>query len=305
MSEPGLREVVPGVHAWVQPDGSWWLNNAGAVHNGDDIVLIDTCATRRRTTLFLEAVAAATGNATIRTAVNTHLHGDHTYGNALLPASTTIVAHQNTRDGLLADFLLKNTPPIWSPTPNWEIDDIRPPTATLRDTMSLYAGTTEVQLHHPGYTAHTVGDVVAWLPQQQVLFTGDLVFHQVTPLVFMGSVDGARRSVEWLRSFPARSVVPGHGPLLTDETFNDVLDTHTRYYEFVQSTAATGIAQGRTPLDAAKDCDLGEFATLPDPERIVLNLHRAYADRTNTPMDLAAALTDAVTYNNGPLHCAL
>src|SRR5947208_2854324 len=114
MSEPGrLHEVVTGVHAWVQPDGSWWLNNAGAVHNGTDVVLIDTCATRSRTTMFLDAVAAATDNAPVRVAVNTHLHGDHTYGNALLPSSTTIVAHQNTREGLLADFLLKNTPPIW------------------------------------------------------------------------------------------------------------------------------------------------------------------------------------------------
>jgi cyclase len=305
MSEPGLHEVASGVYAWIQPDGSWWLNNAGAVHSDDEVVLIDTCATRHRTSLFLDAVALATNDAPIRLAVNTHLHGDHTYGNALLPASTAIVAHHKTREGLLADFLLKNTPPIWSPSPDWGIDEVRVPTIVMDTTMAVFAGAREVVLKHPGHPAHTVGDVIAWLPDSRVLFTGDLVFHQVTPLVFMGSLDGALKAVDWLRTFPADHIIPGHGPLLTSETFIEVLDTHARYYRFVQSTATAGINRGLTPLQAAQDCDLGEFTHLPDPERIVLNLHRAYADANGTEMNLPASLADAMTYNNGPLHCAL
>jgi cyclase len=50
-SEPHLREIADGVHAWIQPDGTWWINNAGAVHSGGEVVLIDTCATARRTRL--------------------------------------------------------------------------------------------------------------------------------------------------------------------------------------------------------------------------------------------------------------
>jgi cyclase len=304
MSEPGLHEIAPGVHAWVQPDGSWWVNNAGAVIAEGQVILIDTCATRR-TTLLLSAVAAASGDAPIRFAVNTHLHGDHCYGNALLPAETAIVAHTKTREGLLQDFILKNTPPVWSPTPDWDITWVRPPSIVMQDHMSLYAGATEVQLQHPGYPAHTVGDVVAWLPSTQVLFTGDLIFHQVTPLVVMGSIAGALRSIEWLRTFPAAHIVPGHGSVIAGADFTSVLDSHARYYRFIQSTATAGIARGLTPLDAAKQADLGEFATLPDAERIVLNLHRAYAEATNTETNILAAFTDAMTYNGGPLHCAV
>jgi len=305
MSAPGLHEIVPGVHAWVQPDGSWWLNNAGAIHADGEVVLVDTCANRDRTTRFLAAVAQATGDAPIRTAVNTHLHGDHVYGNALLPASTVIVSHTKTRQGILEDFLLKNTPPVWSPTPNWEIDDLRAPDVTFSSSVSLFAGTTEIVLKHPGHTAHTVGDVVAWLPASAILFTGDLVFNQVTPMVAMGSITGAQRSVDWLRTFPAQHVVPGHGPLLTGDAFAEVLDTHARYYQFVRDTAVDGIARGLSPLAAAQGCDLGEFRDLPDQERMVLNLHRAYAEITETPMDLLKAMTDAVVYNGGPLHCGL
>ena len=81
-----LHEVVPGVVAWVQPDGSWWLNNAGAVSGGDGCIVVDTCATESRTRRFLGAVREATGDAPIRMAANTHQHGDHSYGNSLLPS---------------------------------------------------------------------------------------------------------------------------------------------------------------------------------------------------------------------------
>jgi cyclase len=302
---PALHEVVPGIHAWVQPDGSWWLNNAGVVYSGSSMILIDTCATRRRTQLFLDAVAATCGDASIDLAVNTHLHGDHVYGNALLPSSTVIVSQTQTRDGILADFLLANTPPIWSPTPDWGISAIRAPTVTFGTAMTLHVGDVAVSLQHPGYTAHTVGDAVAWVPSARVLFTGDLVFNQVTPLVFMGSVAGALEAVDWLRTFPAEHIVPGHGPLLEGSDFAAALDTHARYYRFIQSTAASGLDRGLTPLQAAQEAGLGEFEGLPDQERIVLNLHRAYAEAGNTEMNLIAAFTDAIEYNGGPLHCAL
>ncbi|NUT45961.1 MAG: MBL fold metallo-hydrolase [Saccharothrix sp.] len=304
-SEPSLRELAPGVHAWLQPDGTWWINNAGVVHAAGEVVLVDTCATRRRTRLFLDAVAEATDGAPIRLAVNTHLHGDHVYGNALLPDSTTIVAHELTRQGILADFILADTPPLWSPTPDWGIDAVRPPTVTFHDELTLHAGDKPVVLRHPGHPAHTVGDAVAWLPRERVLFTGDLVFNQVTPLLVMGSVPGALRSLDWLRAFRPDQAVPGHGPLVGGDAFGDVLDAHERYYRFVLATAEAGRDRGLTPLQAAVEADLGEFADLPDAERLVLNLHRAYADAAGEELDVVAAFGDAVAYNGGPLACAV
>ncbi|KAA2264586.1 MBL fold metallo-hydrolase [Solihabitans fulvus] len=298
-----LREVAAGVHAWIQPDGSWWVNNAGAVLGEDGVVLVDTCATARRTTRFLAAVAAASGDAPIRLAVNTHLHGDHTYGNALLPESTVLVAHERTRAGLLADFILAATPPIWSPLPDWGVTAVRPPTVTLRDELTLHTGQRRIELRHPGHPAHTEGDVVAWLPAERVLFSGDLLFHGVTPLLLMGSVAGAIASLDWLARFAPATVVPGHGPLIDGDALPAVLDAHRRYYGLVRATALAGLAAGRTPLEAALDCELGEFAGLPDRERIVLNLHRAYAEERGEEPDLLAAFADAVALNGGPMRC--
>lgn len=303
--QPTLAQVTDNVHAWVQPDGTWWLNNAGAVLGDDGVILIDTCATAERTRRFLAAVEHVAPGPPIRFAVNTHLHGDHTYGNALLPDSTVIVGHPSTREGLLADFLLADTPPIWSPAPDWGIGEVRPPTVVVPDEAALFTGGRRVELHHPGHPAHTLGDLVAWLPAERVLFTGDLIFHGVTPLVFMGSVEGALRSLDWLRGFPAEHVVPGHGPVFGGEAFESVLDEHAGYYRFVQGVAAQGLAAGHSPLEAARLCDLGPFAGWPDPERIVLNLHRSYAAAEGTDLDLLGAFSDAIAYHGGPLSCAL
>ena len=298
-----LVEVTPGVYAWVQEDGSWWVNNAGAVIGEDGVILIDTCATAKRTHAFLSAVERAADGATVRVTVNTHLHGDHTHGNALLPDSAIIVGHQSTRDGILNDTVLTGAPPIWDPMPCWGIDHHRVPTVVPHGDLTLYTGELQVRVCHPSFPAHTTGDLVAWLPQKGVLFAGDLLFNGVTPLVFMGSVDGAIRSLDWIARFPAGHIIPGHGPIITGEELEPVLAAHDRYYRFIRETARQGREANQTPLEAARSCDLGEFAEWSDSERLVLNLHRAYCDATGTTIDYVAAFTDAVAFNNGPLRC--
>lgn len=296
-----LHQIADGVYAWVQPDGTWWLNNAGLVTGDSGSLLIDTCATETRTRRLLAAVADVTDDAPIRWALNTHQHGDHTYGNSLLPESTVLIGHRAMRAALLADPILDACPPFWSPRPNWGRVRRRVPELVLDSQLSIVTGRRRVDLRHPGFAAHTTGDVVAWLPAERVLFTGDLIFHGLTPLVFMGNLDGALRSLDWLAGFDPEHVVPGHGSPFGAATWTAVLAAHERYYRLVQATATNGIRAKATVLEAAAACDLGEFAHWADAERLVLNLHRAYADATGIQFDMAAALTDATTWNRGPL----
>ena len=76
----------------------------------------------------------------------------------------------------------------------------------------------------------------------------------------------------------------------------------------MQHVASEGKAAGLSPLDAARQTDLGEFSDWHDRERIVGNLHRAYAEldgaERGARIDVVAALTDMVAYNGGqPLRC--
>ncbi|GAA4943920.1 MBL fold metallo-hydrolase [Nonomuraea thailandensis] len=296
---------MPGVHAWVQPDGTWWVNNAGAVTGDDGTIVVDTCATEERTRRFLRALEAATDDAPIRAAVNTHQHGDHTHGNCLLPEQAVIVGHESVRESVLTDFVIDGCPPFWSPVPDWGGVTRRPPSLVFSSELTVYSGGRRIDLLHPGHPAHTAGDVVAWLPEERVLFTGDLLFHGITPLVLMGSVDGALRSLDWLAGFGAEHVVPGHGPLADAATLPGILADHERYFRFVADTAAAGLRRGLSPLDAARRADLRAFQGWPDAERLVLNLHRAYADAAGADVDLPAAFVEAMEWNRGPFPTAV
>ncbi|MFI5907955.1 MBL fold metallo-hydrolase [Dactylosporangium sp. NPDC051541] len=292
-----LETVVEGVYAWVQPDGTWWVNNAGAVVGGDDVLIVDTCATAERTRRFLTAVAGVSGGRPVRLAVNTHQHGDHTYGNSLLPAGTVLFGHEHMREALRTDPIIDGCPPFWTPVPDWGDVTRRLPDVAVRDAVTLHAGGTRIDLLHPGGPAHTPGDLVAWLPRERVLFAGDLVFSGLTPLIFMGSLPGAARALDWMATLQPAHLVPGHGPVLHGPEIGAAFSKLRRYY----SAVADAVDPDRTPLEAARAFDLGEFAAWPDAERIVLNLHRAYADRAGTDLDLIAALRDAVTWRGGPM----
>lgn len=300
-----LQEVAPGVHAWVQPDGTWWINNAGVVEGPAGTLLVDTCATEERTRRLLAAVGAATGGAPVTAAVNTHQHGDHTYGNCLLPGDAVLVGHQAMRAALAVDIVIEGCPAFWDPVPDWGAVTRRLPDVTVAGGLTLHRGDRVVEVHHPGGPAHTPGDLVVWLPEERVLFTGDLVFAGLTPLVLMGSVAGARRSLDWLAGFEPAVVVPGHGPVLGADQVGDVLADHDRYYATVEAAARLAVERGLTPLDAAGTTDLGDMASWPDAERLVLNLHRAIAELEGREPDVVAAFLDAVEWNGGPLPTAV
>ncbi|WP_199537193.1 MBL fold metallo-hydrolase [Spongiactinospora gelatinilytica] len=79
MPEPALHEVADGVFAYVQPDGSWMLNNTGLVLDGaGGHLLVDTTCTEARDRALLARVAEVAGEGPPRALVNTHHHGDHT-----------------------------------------------------------------------------------------------------------------------------------------------------------------------------------------------------------------------------------
>ncbi|GIE95449.1 MBL fold metallo-hydrolase [Paractinoplanes rishiriensis] len=296
-----LEELKPGIYAWVQPDGTWWLNNAGAVAGDDGMLVVDTCATAARTMRFLDALPERP----IRWAVNTHQHGDHTYGNSLLPVTTVLIGHERMREGLRVDPIIDGCPPFWQPVPDWGPVSRRLPDLTVTSDLTVHVGGRRVEVRHPGRTAHTPGDLIAWLPEERVLFAGDLVFAGLTPLVFMGSVTGALDAIDWLAALDPEVLVPGHGPVQTGDGIARVFDDHRRYYRHVLSVAAAGMVDGLTPLAAARRADLGEFAGWADAERLVLNLHRVYADSEGRDLDLVAALADATAWLGGPMRTAV
>ncbi len=130
--------------------------------------------------------------------INTHLHADHSGGNATKQAlGAKVIAHENAR------FQMAQT------------QDAGLPTLTLEDHMRLYHGEFVLDLYHLG-RGHTDGDVVIHLPQQKIVFMGDL-FATYDPYVHLihyaagGSLREWSRTLERALALDFETVIPGHG----------------------------------------------------------------------------------------------
>ena len=202
-----------GIYAYIQPDGTWWINNTGFLAGPQGVISIDSCSTERRTRAYLAAIAAVTpGTGAHR--VNTHHHGDHTFGNCLFPAAA-IVAHERARAEAIA-FGPPRDLPFWD-GPDWGDLALDPPFLTFTDEIAVHGGDMRAHVRHVGTAAHTTNDSLVWIPERSVLFCGDLIFNGGTPFLLMGSVAGAVEVLEHVvRPLGARTIVPGHGPVFED-----------------------------------------------------------------------------------------
>jgi cyclase len=293
---PRIEEVSDGVFAYVQLDGSWGLNNTGFIVGGDGVTAIDTCFTERRSQAFRDAIRSVSG-LPVRTLVNTHHHGDHTHGNFVFRGEAMIVGHELCRKEVIETGL--GTRALF-PGVDWGEIEITPPTATFDERMTLFVDDLTVELIYVG-PAHTTNDIIVWLPERRVLFTGDVIFHGGTPFALMGSIAGWLEALERLRTLGAERLVPGHGEVCGRGAIEDVAD----YLRFVQDIARKGLDADVSPLDVARDADLGRFSEWLDRERLVGNLHRAYSELRGeprgAPLPLPQAVADMVAYNGGQM----
>jgi len=293
-----MREIADGVHVFEQLPGGWCLNNAGLITGGGHAVLVDTAATESRALhLKAEVERVVPGGPDI--VVNTHFHGDHVFGNAHFVPRATVVAGRTTRDDMAESGL--GLCQLW-PGVEWGETRLALPNVTVTSKLTLHLGELTVELLSAG-PAHTADDLVVWVPQRKVLFAGDTVWSGVTPFVLMGSVIGSLRLLEWLRALGPEVIVAGHGAVGGLE----VLDATEAYLHWLRSLAEDGVRAGLTPLETARQADLGAFASLQDTERLVGNLHRAYAElrgvEPGARIDVATAFAEMVQLNGGLPEC--
>jgi len=205
----------------------------------------------------------------IRYLINTHHHGDHTYGNHVF-AGATIISHDYCRhevvETAIMDPGLLNT--IF-PEFDFRGIAVTPAHITFDKQLTLHMDGREVRLLHFG-PGHTIGDIIVHLPQEGVIFAGDFIFLYSTPLGMEGSFAGWLRNLDAMKSLGAQTYVPGHGPVCGAEGLNLCRD----YLVFVRREAKKRFDKGMTVDEAAKDIDLGQFKQWPNRERILANVER-------------------------------
>ena len=158
------------------------------------VVVIDTKMKDKAEELFIMAKEKA-GNKKI-IVINTHYHMDHTGGNPLFKGDKILIGNYDKA------FLEKNLKPEEMPTD------------FIKDSLILNLGDETVALYNLGQ-AHTFDDVVVYLKNRKVFFSGDLVFDKVNPVLKRESGADVDKWVgvlnKILNSFDIKTLVPGHG----------------------------------------------------------------------------------------------
>ncbi|MBW2500632.1 MAG: MBL fold metallo-hydrolase [Deltaproteobacteria bacterium] len=289
---PRLEDLGGGLYAYIQPDGSWGLSNAGLVSDGDESLLVDTLYDLPRTQRMLDALAAATPAARrIDALVNTHANGDHCYGNQLV-GDTRIIASSATAEemgevppevmaamlkgademGEAGEFLKKAFGAF-----EFEGITLTPPNETFEGQLDMQVGDHAVELIEVG-PAHTRGDVLVHVPDARVIFTGDILFIDGTPIMWAGPVANWIDACEKIAALEPEVIVPGHGPLTDVRGALAVRD----YLVYVRDEARKRFDAGLSAREAALDIQLGDFSAWLDSERIAVNVAALYREFGDT-----------------------
>jgi len=302
--EKGLQEIGNGQYAYIQPDGSWGWSNAGLVVDGEESLLVDTLFDEKLTGEMLSIMKDATGigGSDITTLVNTHANGDHTYGNGLVTKAEIIASKASAEEmdetppEVMAEF--QRAAPQLGELGEFFMDifgafdvadvKMRYPTRTFDGKLDLKVGDKDVHLMEVG-PAHTAGDVLAYVPQDKVIYTGDILFIEGTPLMWAGPVENWIKACDLIMEMDLDAIVPGHGPITDKAGVKKMQD----YLKFVDREARKRYEAGMSIEDAAFDIDLGEYAGWSDAERLgpnVATLYRGYGAK-----DADLEITDLFT----------
>jgi glyoxylase-like metal-dependent hydrolase (beta-lactamase superfamily II) len=302
VSEPGsLHEVGNGLYAYLQRDGGWGWSNAGLVVDGESTLLVDTLFDLHLTERMLGAMRSAVpAAARIDTLVNTHANGDHCYGNQLL-ADARIVASERTvaemgelppsamaalvaqapAMGELGEFFLQCFGAF-----DFEGIELVLPDEAFSGELELVVGARKLRLLEVG-PAHTRGDTLVHVPEDRVLFSGDILFSGAHPIAWAGPVSNWIAACRRILALEVDVIVPGHGPIAGVEAIVEL----EQYLQYLYEQARIDHREGRTPLQSAQRL-LGErWTDWGNPERLVVNIANIYSelDGAHEPVNPLAA----------------
>jgi cyclase len=208
----------------VSPSADAVCNNGWIIF--DDYVLVIDANFPAGARLIVQAIRAVTDKP-IRFAFDSHHHGDHVYGNQVMVEHGAVpVAHTGVIEELkrFETGYYGGKPGAWESSAKDRADvrssKLKPPSVLFPRELYFDDGKHRVELHHLG-VAHTHGDAVAWLPNERVLFTGDVCVNGPFNYVGDGDVTQWIQTLDAVKKLGPKVVCTGHGARSTATVLDD------------------------------------------------------------------------------------
>jgi len=230
--------------------------NTGVIVGDDAVLVLDTQATPVMAQDVIRRIREVTDKP-IRYVLLTHYHAVRVLGASAYGADH-VIASQDTRDLIVERGEQDKASEIGRfPRLFRSVESVPPgltwPTITFTGKMSLWLGQLEVQLLQLG-RGHTKGDTVAWLPQQRILFSGDLVEFDATPYAGDAYFADWPKTLDRLAALQPEQLVPGRGAALTTpERVQAGLSGTRAFIADVHASVQAGVAAGKDLNAVYKD----------------------------------------------------
>ncbi len=236
-------------------DNIYWVqggvgSNDGVIVGPTSVILVDTKSTVDSEKGVIAEIAKITPES-VSTAIITHSDGDHVNGLAAFPAGLTIIAQENCKKEMMDSASTR------APAPQDRL-----PTKTYDKTDKLTIDGIHIRLYHWA-AGHTSGDTIVYLPDQKIVFGGDLlVTNRPDTGIHMeknGSAAGWIKNAKGMIGLNADTYLTGHGDMMTKADVQKKLDLIQGKYDKIKTMAA----QGKS-LDDIKT-SFGESTAPPTP----------------------------------------
>jgi len=268
-----IHQLGDGVYAAIAKNGGHAICNAGIVDLGDATLIFDPFMSVQAAT-DLKAAADQLTHQPVKYVVNSHYHNDHIGGNQVFEGAS-IISTYRTRD-LIAENqpaeidwgkttaperLKKYTDTDVSKLSGHALEEhnmwkayfetyvisngilkVVLPNVTMDDELNIYGSKRHAQLVSNG-AGHTQSDLFLYLPEEQIIFAGDLLFINHQPWIGDGETEKWEATLTRISSLAVKAIVPGHGPVGTLADIEKMED----YFHTVQEAAQDYFNKGISP----------------------------------------------------------
>jgi glyoxylase-like metal-dependent hydrolase (beta-lactamase superfamily II) len=192
--------------------------NTGIIIGDDAIMVIDTQATPVMAQDVIRHIRTVSDKP-IRYVVLSHYHAVRVLGASGYGAQQ-VIASRDTYDLIVergeADMKseIERFPRLFQAVES--VPGLTWPTLVFEKRMTLWIGKLQVELMQIG-RGHTKGDTVVWLPQERILFSGDLVEYQTTPYTGDAYLADWPATLDAIAALKPAKLVPGRGAALQNE----------------------------------------------------------------------------------------
>ncbi len=226
-AENGLVKITDSIYSYADVKGASAKNsfgaNAGIIIGKDFLVAVDSLISAQEAKRFIKDIHKISKKP-IKFLINTHYHLDHSLGNSeFAKLGAVIISHENDKANMekAGEGMLQYAKQSGLSDQDLKGTKLAYPALTFKDRVTMDLANNKLEILFIG-PSHTTGSVLVYLPQEKVLFSGDILFTAFHPFLGEANIEGWIKVLDYIMAMDVDKIIPGHGPISSKKDVADL-----------------------------------------------------------------------------------